>query len=169
LFVQVPQPDRYGSWLRNDPLVVWVDRTWVVWVALGLLLPFALGGWSDLLWGGLVRIFLLHHVTWSVNSICHTFGSRPFNTKDASRNNGLIGLLALGEGWHNNHHAFPKAAFHGMRWWQFDLSAYLIRALETVGLAWSIHRVAREDARKRASGTGGLRHDAGSKDAETTW
>lgn len=145
------QLDKYGSWLLKDPLVVWIDKLWLLWVVLGFAIPFAIGGWSGLLWGGLVRLFFVHHSTWSVNSICHTFGARPFATQDASRNNWWVGFLALGEGWHNNHHAFPRAAFHGMKWWQFDFSAYLIRFMEAVGLAWNVQRVPLEQARKRAS------------------
>lgn len=146
-----PQLDRYGTWLLKDPLVVWVDRYWLLWVALGLVIPFVLGGWTGLLWGGLVRLFFVHHSTWSVNSICHTFGARPFATRDASRNNWWVGFLALGEGWHNNHHAFPRSAFHGLTWWQYDLSAYCIRGLEAVGLAWNVQSVSLEETRKRQS------------------
>ena len=98
---------------------------------LSLLIPFAIGGWTGLLWGGLVRIFLVHHVTWSVNSVCHTFGRRAFETTDRSRNQWTVGLLALGEGWHNNHHAFPRSAVHGLDRWQFDLSAWLIADART--------------------------------------
>ena len=96
-----------------------------------------------------MRIFFTHHVTWSVNSICHTFGSRPFATKDLSRNNVIVGVLAMGEGWHNNHHAFPNSAEHGLEWWQFDLSAYVIRALEMVGLVWDVKRVTPEQLQRR--------------------
>ncbi len=143
------QLDKYGSWLPKDKLLVQIDRFWYVWVLLGFAIPFAIGGWSGLLWGGFVRLFLMHHSTWSVNSVCHTFGERPFNTQDASRNNGWVGFWALGEGWHNNHHAFPRAAFHGFKWWQFDLSAYIIRTLEATGLAWNVQRVTEEDELKR--------------------
>ena len=139
----------YGAWMLKDPLIVFMSRTFPVWVALSLLIPFLLGGWTGLLWGGLVRIFLNHHITWSVNSVCHTFGSRMFNTDDASRNNWLVGLLAFGEGWHNNHHAFPRSAFHGMRWYPFDLSSLSIWALERTGLAWDVHRVAPERVAQR--------------------
>jgi stearoyl-CoA desaturase (delta-9 desaturase) len=152
VFREVADPDTYGSWLKKDPVVVWVDRTWWIWGILGVAIPFAIGGWSGLLWGGLVRICLTHHVTWSVNSICHTFGRRPYATKDASRNNWLVGLLAFGEGWHNNHHAFPRSAFHGMEWWQFDLSSWLIRGLEATNLVWNVHRIKSDDKRKRAAG-----------------
>ena len=149
MFHHVPQPEIYGPWLAKDPVVVFVDRTWFVWAALSLIIPFAIGGWHGLLCGGLVRIFLTHHVTWSVNSICHTFGQRPYATKDMSRNNWVIGLLAFGEGWHNNHHAFPRSAFHGLRWWQFDASALFIRGLETLGLAWNVQRVTPDAERRR--------------------
>jgi len=138
-----PDPDTafYGRHLHHDPLVVFVDRTFVLWVALSLLIPFLIGGWTGLLWGGLVRIFLGHHVTWSVNSVCHTFGKREFETPDQSRNEWLVGLLAFGEGWHNNHHAFPRSAFHGLHWWQLDLSGSIIWLLEHCGLAKEVYRV----------------------------
>jgi stearoyl-CoA desaturase (Delta-9 desaturase) len=131
----------YGKWLLKDEMVLFVGRTWYVWVLLGLLIPYLLGGWTGLIWGGLVRIFLLNHVTWSVNSVCHTFGNKMFVSEDESRNNWLVGLLAMGEGWHNNHHAFPRSAFHGMRWYQFDLSSYVIWTLEKLGLVWNVQRV----------------------------
>lgn len=134
-------PDVYGRWLKKDKLVVFMSNTFLIWTALTLVIPFLLGGWTGLLWGGLVRIFLTTHVTWSVNSICHTFGKRMFDTQDRSYNNWMVGLLAFGEGWHNNHHAFPRSAFHGMRWWQFDMSSYIIMALEKVGLVWNVQRV----------------------------
>ena len=146
-------PAVYGTWLLKDRLVMAVSKTLVLWTVLGFVLPYLLGGWTGVLWGGLVRIFLLNHVTWSVNSVCHTFGTRMFETNDQSRNHWLIGLLALGEGWHNNHHAFPRSAFHGLRWWQVDLSAILIRALERAGLAWQVVRVpdVRLAARRRSA------------------
>lgn len=144
-----PDLSKYGTWLLKDPLIVFLDRFWIVWFALGLIIPFAIGGWTGLLWGGLVRIFLMQHSTGSVNSICHTFGARPYATPDVSRNNLWVGFIALGEGWHNNHHAFPRSAFHGLKWWQFDFSAYLIRALEAVGLVWNVQRVTVEQERKR--------------------
>jgi stearoyl-CoA desaturase (delta-9 desaturase) len=134
-------PDVYCRNLVNDRMVVFVSRTFLLWVVISLAIPFALGGWTGLLWGGLVRIFLTHHVTWSVNSVCHTFGKRSFETKDRSYNEWIVGLLAFGEGWHNNHHAFPRSAFHGLRWWQFDLSGYIIWTLEHLGLARDVYRV----------------------------
>jgi stearoyl-CoA desaturase (Delta-9 desaturase) len=133
-------PNVYCRKLVQDPMVTFISRTFLLWAVLSLLIPFALGGWTGLLWGGLVRIFLTHHVTWSVNSVCHTFGKREFETNDRSRNEWIVGLLAFGEGWHNNHHAFPRSAFHGLHWWQFDLSGYFIWTLEQLGLASDIYR-----------------------------
>jgi stearoyl-CoA desaturase (delta-9 desaturase) len=146
-----PQIDTYGRWLQQDRMVMFFHRTYPLWIVLSFAIPFLLGGWTGLLWGGLVRIFLTHHVTWSVNSICHTFGQRDFDTRDQSRNQWLVGLLSMGEGWHNNHHAFPRSAFHGLRWWQIDVSAYFIMALERLGLARKVYRVSPEQfaARRR--------------------
>lgn len=135
------QPEIYGSWLLKDAQVLFFQKTFLCWVAVGFLIPYLLGGWTGLLWGGLVRMFLSHHITWSVNSICHTFGQHPFDTGDRSTNQWLVGLLAMGEGWHNNHHAFPRSASHGLRWWQIDLSAYIIMGLERLGLVWNVYRV----------------------------
>ncbi|MBA2394183.1 MAG: acyl-CoA desaturase [Ktedonobacteraceae bacterium] len=146
---KMADPNVYCRNLVNDPIVVFVSRTFLLWVALSLIIPYAIGGWSGLLWAGLVRIFLVHHVTWSVNSICHTFGMREFETSDQSRNEWIVGLLAFGEGWHNNHHAFPRSAFHGLHWWQFDLSGYFIRLLERVGLATEVYRIPAEKLAKR--------------------
>ena len=138
---RMADPNVYCRNLVNDRMVMFVSRTFLLWVALSLLIPFAIGGWHGLLWAGLVRIFIVHHVTWSVNSICHTFGMREFETTDKSRNEWVVGLLAFGEGWHNNHHAFPRSAFHGLHWWQVDFSAYLIRGMERLGLAKDVYRI----------------------------
>lgn len=138
---------RYVRDLRKDPLVCWMSQFFPAWVLLGLMIPAALGGiltlsWTGALlgfiWGGLVRILLVHHVTWSINSVCHLWGTRPFRSHDESRNNAIFGVLALGEGWHNNHHAFPTSARHGLHWWQLDLSYFMIRALALIGLAREI-------------------------------
>jgi stearoyl-CoA desaturase (delta-9 desaturase) len=134
-------PQVYCRYLYKDPIVVFVNRTFLLWVVLSLGIPLVIGGWTGLLWGGLVRIFLGHHVTFSVNSVCHTFGKREFETNDRSRNEWIVGLLAFGEGWHNNHHAFPRSAFHGLHWWQFDFSGYVIWTLERLGLARDVYRV----------------------------
>jgi stearoyl-CoA desaturase (delta-9 desaturase) len=134
-------PQQYCRHLLKDPIVVFVNRTFLLWVALSLLIPLVIGGWTGFLWGALVRIFIGHHMTFSVNSICHTFGKREFETNDRSHNQWIVGLLGFGEGWHNNHHAFPRSAFHGLHWWQFDLSGYIIRILERLGLAQDVYRV----------------------------
>lgn len=136
-----PDPHLYCRHLLKDPLVIFISRTYPLWVVLGLAIPLVIGGWTGFLWGGLVRIFLVHHATFSVNSVCHTFGKREYPTKDQSRNEWIVGLLTFGEGWHNNHHAFPRSAFHGLHWWQFDLSGYIIRALERLGLAEDVYRI----------------------------
>ena len=120
-----------------------------LWVLCGLVIPAVLGGvitWSwmgvllGFLWGGLVRILVVHHITWSVNSVCHLWGRQPFQTHDESRNNVLVGLLAMGEGWHNKHHAFPTSARHGLRWWELDVSYLFIQSLAAVGLASNVLR-----------------------------
>ena len=140
---------RYAPDLLNDPLIRFVDRTFVVWVLAGLALPFGLG-WAiggsfhaaltGLLWGGLVRMFLLHHVTYSINSLCHYFGRRDFETDDESRNLAWLAPLSFGESWHNNHHAFPTSARHGLSLRQLDIGAGVIWALEKTGLAWDVVR-----------------------------
>ena len=145
----LPDVPRYAGPLLKDKLVVFISNTFILWALLSLLIPYLIGGWHGLLWGGAVRMFLNHHVTWAVNSVCHTYGSREFVTTDASTNNFLVGLLAMGEGWHNNHHAFPRSAFHGMHWWQIDPSAYLIAGMEKVGLIKSVVRIAPERLAKR--------------------
>jgi stearoyl-CoA desaturase (delta-9 desaturase) len=143
------RPSVYGPWLLQDRMAMFFDRTFGLWVLVGAIIPFAIGGWTGLLWGFGVRIFLVQHITWSVNSLCHTFGNRAFPTRDRSTNNWLVSLLANGEGWHNNHHAFPRSAFHGLTWWQVDTSAYLIRLLERLGLAWNVHRVPLDHIRSK--------------------
>jgi stearoyl-CoA desaturase (Delta-9 desaturase) len=141
---------RYAPDLLADPVVRWVDRTFVVWALGGLAAAFGLGwlfggtlhdGLTGLLWGGAVRILVLHHVTYSINSLCHFFGRRRFNTGDESRNLAWLAPLSLGEAWHNNHHAFPTSAEHGLRRSEFDPSGLVIRGLERVGLVWDVVRV----------------------------
>ena len=132
-------PRQWTQDLLRDPDIVFLNRFTPVWVLLSLLIPFLVGGWSGLLWGGLVRIFLVHHVTWSVNSLAHMFGSRPFNTKDTSTNNWVVGLLGFGEGFHNTHHASPRSARHGLYWWHPDLSWLAIKSLEKLHLATDVY------------------------------
>jgi stearoyl-CoA desaturase (delta-9 desaturase) len=133
--------------LTTDRAMLLIDKLYFFWVFLGMLIPAAIvgvitrswgGALSGFLWGGLGRIGLMQHVTWSVNSVCHVWGSRPFRSGDHSANNAAVALLSLGEGWHNNHHAFPTSARHGLFWWQFDPSYLLIKAMEKAGLAWNV-------------------------------
>jgi len=147
---------RYTPDLLRDPVIRFVDRTFFVWALAGLVLSFGLGvaiggtvaaGLTGLLWGGGVRLFVLHHVTYSINSICHVFGRRRFGTRDESRNVFWLALPSLGESWHNNHHAFPTSATHGLGRWELDVSALVIRGLEACGLAWDVVRVSPERQR----------------------
>jgi stearoyl-CoA desaturase (delta-9 desaturase) len=154
-------PARYAKDLLGDHDLRLISRLFPLWVAVGLAIPFALGfalsgslkgGLTGLLWGGAVRILLLHHATFSINSLCHFFGRRPFATGDESRNLAWLAPIAFGEAWHNNHHAFPTAARHGLGRWQLDPSAWLISGLERCHLAWDVVRVgpARQLAKRRA-------------------
>ena len=141
---------RYAPDLIADPVVSFVDRTFLVWAIGGLVAAFGLG-WliggtltaalTGLLWGGAVRMLVVHHVTYSINSLCHYFGRQRFDTGDESRNLAWLSLLTMGEAWHNNHHAFPTSAAHGMRWWELDISSLVIRGLERVGLVWDVVRI----------------------------
>jgi stearoyl-CoA desaturase (Delta-9 desaturase) len=147
----------YYRGFRGDRTAAFVGKTFWVWAVLSFAIPFgvgfAFGGWSGawtgVVWGALVRIFFNQHVTWSVNSVCHTFGTKAFRTPDRSRNEWIVGLLALGEGWHNNHHAFPRSAVHGLRWYQFDLSGWVIRLLKLVRLARNVFIVPKEQWQSR--------------------
>jgi stearoyl-CoA desaturase (delta-9 desaturase) len=150
---------RFAPDLLGDPVIRFVDRTFFLWAILGLAIPFGLGvalggtvgaGLTALLWGGGVRVFLLHHVTYSVNSLCHVFGRQPFSTKDESRNLSWLALPTLGEAWHNNHHAFPTSAEHGLRRRQVDPSALVIGALERLGLIWNVVRISPERQQSRS-------------------
>jgi stearoyl-CoA desaturase (delta-9 desaturase) len=151
--------NRYAPDLTRDPQMEFLNRTWLLWVLAGLVFPFALGwtltgsvigGLTGLLWGGAVRIFVLHHATFSINSLCHFFGRRRFPTGDESRNLAWLALPTLGESWHNNHHAFPTSARHGLGRWQLDLSAGVIWILERLGLAWDVVRIAPERQQRKA-------------------
>ncbi len=142
-----PNLERYVGDLKKDAGLVRIDRLFVLWVLLGLAIPAIVGGlltWSwwgvllGFLWGGLVRIFVVHHVTWSINSVCHMWGQRPYRSRDESRNNVIFGFLSFGEGWHNNHHAFPTSARHGLHWWQLDITWIVIRVLQVCGLIWRV-------------------------------
>ena len=148
--------EKYVPDLLDDKMLVAIDDHYVSWVTASLLIPAAIGGAAALLipgfsftsiaagaglgflWGGLARVCVSHHITWSINSICHIFGSQDYKSSDDSRNNIFFGFVSHGEGWHNNHHAFPTSARHGLKWWQFDLSWVVIRTLEKMGLAWNV-------------------------------
>lgn len=153
--------------LDNEGLVK-VNRAFPWLIAATFIGPAVIGGlWSMSLmgavtagvWGGLIRMALLHHVTWSINSICHFYGTRPFASRDHARNNPWLALLSFGESWHNAHHAFPASARHGLRWWEFDASWLTIRAMQVVGLARNVklptpNQLARKKLpRKAAVGT----------------
>jgi stearoyl-CoA desaturase (delta-9 desaturase) len=139
---------RYVPDLVRDPLAVWIHRTWeFIWFPLAFLIPTLIawvltgtgeGALMGFLWGGCARVFLVQHVTFSTNSICHLFGRQDFLSSDHSRNNLICGIFSGGEGFHNNHHAFPSSARHGLEWWQPDLSWYVILLMKHTGLAWDI-------------------------------
>ena len=153
---------RYAPDLVKDRPIRWVNRTFPLWVALTLLLPllagYALSGFTlagaatGLLWGGLVRVFMLHHVTWSINSVCHFFGSRRFDVDDQSRNVFWLALPSLGEAWHHNHHAFPTSAFHGLRPLEklADPAGLVISGMEKAGLIWDVVRISAERQAEKA-------------------
>lgn len=135
--------------LVRDHATILAHRLYVGWFALGLILPaligFALGGTAyvaleGFLWGGLARVFAVHHAIWSVNSLCHLMGGQPWKSRDESRNLALLALPTLGGAWHNNHHAFPASATTSLAWWQPDPSAWIIRAWEAMGLVWDVRR-----------------------------
>jgi stearoyl-CoA desaturase (delta-9 desaturase) len=149
-----PNVAHYVPDLMAERTLVAVNRQYYAWVLLGLLVPAVIGGlatascWGVLtgfLWGGVVRMFVVEQSMSAINSVMHTFGSRPFFTRDDnSRNLGVMALLAWGEGWHNNHHAFPYSAAFGLRWYEFDPGFLLIRLLELMGLAWNVKVPSRE-------------------------
>jgi stearoyl-CoA desaturase (delta-9 desaturase) len=155
-------PSRYAPDLCEDRGMRRISLAFPALVAASLAIPtlagFALtgtllGAATGLLWGGLVRIFFVHHVTWSINSVCHFLGRRRFDVADESRNVFWLALPSLGESWHHNHHAFPRSAVHGLRRWELDPSALVIAALERAGLAWNVIRIAPErQAAKLAAG-----------------
>jgi stearoyl-CoA desaturase (delta-9 desaturase) len=158
----VASEEVYAKDLLQDSAIRFVDATFLLWVIAGLAIPFGLGvalagsligGLTGMLWGGAVRIFLLHHATFSINSLCHYFGRQAYVTGDRSRNLAWLALPTLGEAWHNNHHAFPTSARHGLRCHQLDPSGLVIAALERLGLAWGVVRIhpEREFAKRLAT------------------
>jgi stearoyl-CoA desaturase (delta-9 desaturase) len=154
-------PIRYCPDLARDKDLRFISNHFLWFVAAGIALPAAIGlgmtgtlagAATAALWGGPVRFFFANHLTYSINSVGHYFGSRRFPTPDESRNVAFLGLLSFGEAWHNNHHAFPRAASHGMRWYEVDISGLVIRALEKLRLAWNVVSVSRESQDRRAAG-----------------
>jgi stearoyl-CoA desaturase (Delta-9 desaturase) len=147
--------ERFAPDLVKDRMMRVMDKLFFIWAGLGFAIPFLLG-WivggglgtalTALLWGGFVRVFLLHHVTWSINSICHFVGRRRFDVKDESRNVFWLAPFSMGEAWHHNHHAFPTSAFHGLRFWErmSDPTGLLISLLEKLGIVWNVVRVSPE-------------------------
>ncbi|HEX3690921.1 MAG TPA: fatty acid desaturase [Solirubrobacteraceae bacterium] len=151
---------KYAAELYEDPAMRMIGRRFPQLAVLSLLIPTvadwalhdfsAAGALRGLVWGGLVRIFFVHHVTWSVNSVCHFFGRRRFDIDDHSTNVGWLAVLSLGESWHHNHHAFPRSAYHGLRRWEVDPSGLIIAGMQRVGLAWNVVRITPERQRARA-------------------
>jgi stearoyl-CoA desaturase (delta-9 desaturase) len=151
---------RYAPDLYEDSGMRAISSRFVPIFVVGLLLP-ALAGYlvsgtvagaaTGLLWGGLVRIFFVHHITWSVNSVCHFLGSRRFDTDDRSTNVFWLALPSLGESWHHNHHAFPRSAVHGLKRWEMDPSGLIIAAMEKIGLARNVVRISPERQAERAA------------------
>ena len=145
--------ERYARDLYEDRGMRRIHKTFGLWVAIGVVIPAAVG-WAiegspmgavtGALWGGAVRIFLLHHVTWSINSVCHFFGSRRFDVDDHSTNVFWLAPLSFGESWHHNHHAFPRSAMHGLRWWEVDPTAWVIRTMKATKLAWNVVEISPE-------------------------
>jgi stearoyl-CoA desaturase (delta-9 desaturase) len=154
------EPMRYSRDLVRDPVMRRISALFLPLVALGLLIPFAFGyavtgtlrgALICLVWGGLVRLFLGYHVVFSINSICHCFGRRRFDTDDQSRNVFWLAIPSMGESWHHNHHAFPTSARHGLAWWEIDITGLLIRLMERLGLAWNVIRVTPTAMQKKVS------------------
>jgi stearoyl-CoA desaturase (delta-9 desaturase) len=156
---------RYGKWMDGDKMVQFLNNTTLFWMALRLYLPYLIDGKEGLIWGGAVALFWTHHSTWAVNSAAHTFGRRDFKTEDHSTNLWWVGLIGLGEGWHNGHHAFPWSARHGLLPRQFDASYQIIKGLEKLGLVWNVKVPTSEDIEVKKMGFVGVELDTA--DSET--
>ena len=130
---------RYAPDLMKDKVHVFMSNYYWVTPIIAAVTLFAIGGWSMVLWGSFLRQVIGWHSTWLVNSATHLWGTRRFATNDDSRNNGLVAALTFGEGWHNNHHANPRSAKHGLTWYEFDVNWLQIKALEKIGLAKKVY------------------------------
>jgi fatty-acid desaturase len=140
-FFDVGQYSRYAPDLARDPVYRWLDRYFLLLqIPLGLLL-YGLGGWSFVIYGLFLRAVLLWHSTWFINSVTHMWGYRTFQTQDNSRNLWWAAILTYGEGWHNNHHAYPHVARAGWQWWEIDMTWWAIWLLQTLGLAQKVVRI----------------------------
>lgn len=130
---------RYSPDLLKDPYLVWLDKYYYVPTLIVTGILFAIGGLSMVFWGMGLRMIINWHFTWMVNSVTHVWGSRRFDTRDDSRNNGLIAAITFGEGWHNNHHAIPRSARHGLTWKEFDINWVQLRVLEKLGIIRDVY------------------------------
>ena len=151
---------KFARELVEDRGMRFLSRQFLTIVLVGLLIPAGLGyvltgtlkgAVTGLVWGGFVRIFMLHHVTWSINSVCHFFGRRRFEVEDHSTNVFWLALPSFGESWHHNHHAFPRSAVHGLKWWEVDPSALVIRAMKRLRLAWNVVEISPERQAQKAA------------------
>ncbi|HEV3386224.1 MAG TPA: fatty acid desaturase, partial [Gemmata sp.] len=118
--------------------LVWLDRLWMLPGLLFAAVFFAIGGWGGLVYGYCLGVVALFQITFAVNSIGHLYGPQRFDTGEGSRNNLILGYLAMGDGWHNNHHQMPTSARHGLAWYEFDFSYLMIRLLAFLRLAWDV-------------------------------
>ncbi|GAA2805468.1 acyl-CoA desaturase [Saccharopolyspora taberi] len=153
---EYPNVVHYAPDLLKNRSLVRVARLYYYWIVLGLLIPTVIGGlvyqsWtgavSCLFWGGLVRIFVLEHIVWAINSFLHMFGTRPYRSREQSGNGGIFALITFGEAWHNNHHAFPESPSFGLDWYRLDPGYWLVKVLEISGLVWDL-KVPSKDRRE---------------------
>ncbi len=130
--------NRIAPDLMRDPVIRFIEKTHILWTALLAVVFYAWGGWPFVVWGVFVRLVLVYHATWFVNSAAHVWGYRTYRSNDQSTNLWWVALMTYGEGWHNNHHAFQTSARHGLQWWEFDTTYLTIRFLEIFGLATAV-------------------------------